>query len=103
MIPDTLAELPVIAIADEAFAENSVVQKITFGMNISSVGLNAFDNCTSLKGVYITSFNANSFHPYVGILDGADNCLFYVPKEVYASNYLVNYFWGPFFEILKSY
>lgn len=103
VIPDTLAGLPVTAIAAGAFVDNSVIEKITFGVNIASVGLNAFNGCTALKGIYITSPDANSFHPFVGILDGADGCTFYVPKEVYATNYLTDYFWGPLFDRLKSY
>lgn len=103
VIPDTLAGLPVTAVAAGAFAENSVVEKITFGVNVSSVGLEAFKNCSALRGIYITSLDANSFHPFVGILDGADNCSFYIPQSVYASDYLTDYFWGPLYDRMKSY
>ena len=102
-IPDTLAGLPVTAISARAFADNTIVEKITFGVNIASAGLNAFNGCTTLKGIYITSLDANSFHPSNGILDGADNCSFYIPKEVYASDYLTDYFWGPLYDRMKSY
>lgn len=102
-IPDTIDGVSVTSIAAGAFANNTTVQKITFGLNVTSVGLNAFNGCNALQGIYITSLDANSFHPYEGILNGADNCSFYVPKDVYATEYLTDYFWGAFNKRMKSY
>lgn len=102
-IPDTIIGLPVKNISAGAFSGNPAVEKITFGKNIESVGVGAFDNCPALKGIYITSLDPNSFHPSKNILDGADNCFIYVPKQVYGSEYLIDYFWGALVAKLKSY
>lgn len=102
-IPDTIAGLPVTTVAAQAFAGNATVQKITLGVNINSVGTNAFYNCSALGGIYITSLDPNSFHPAVGLLSGADSCVIFVPQESYASDYLTDYFWGAFTGRLKGY
>ena len=106
-IPDYIAGIPVTEIAERAFADDTAVVKIVFGKNINLVGENAFSGCTSLTGVYITSLDPNSFHPALNIFDGADNCAFYIPAEVFASDYLPDYFWGawgaPDMSRLKSY
>lgn len=104
VIPDTLAGLPVTGLADGCFAGDTVVTKITFGVNIGSVGNGAFSGCSSLRGVYITSLDPDTYHPAPNVFDGLKNCAFYVPKEVYASDYIVDYFWGGLdSDMLKSY
>lgn len=103
-VPDTLASLPVTTIADECFKGNTALKNITFGVNISSVGMDVFDGCTSLRGVYITSLDPDSYHPASDIFDGLPDAAFYVPESVYASDYVINYFWGAFDSTrLKSY
>lgn len=104
VIPDTLAGLSVSQLADGCFMNNQTVTKITFGVNIASVGRDVFSGCTSLKGVYITSLNPDTYHPAQDVFDGLTGCAFYVPKEVYASDYIVDYFWGRLSgDLLKSY
>lgn len=105
VIPDTLAGLPVSTLSDGCFADGTTVQKITFGRNISTVGSGVFDGCSGLRGVYITSLDPNTYHPSPDVFVGAKvGCAFYVPKEVYASDYLVDYFWGSLDgDMLKSY
>lgn len=93
VLPDTLAGLPVTNIADRAFADNTIVTKITFGKNISSVGENAFDGCVALSGVYITSLDPDRFHVSNNLLQGADKCYMYVPQEAYTA-YKFDYFWS---------
>lgn len=102
-IPDTLAGLPVEVIEADVFAGNQNIRKITFGVNINSVGVEAFKNCSALEGIYITSLDPNSFHPANGILDGADKCFIYIPEKVFASDYLTDYFWGALINRLRSY
>lgn len=102
-IPHTVAGLPVKTIGTNVFANNAVVEKITFGKNIESVGTGAFVGCDALKSIYITSPDPDSFHPARGLLDGADNCTIYVPAETYASEYVIDYFWGALASRLKSY
>lgn len=104
VIPDTLAGLPVVGLADACFKGNTVVTKITFGINMASVGEEVFTGCINLRGVYITSLDPNTYHPAITVFDGLKNCAFYVPKEVYASDYMVDYFWGRLdSDMLKSY
>lgn len=93
-IPDYIAGIPVTEIADGAFADDTAVTKITFGKNINTVGQNVFSGCSKLTGVYITSLDPSSFHPSLNIFEGAENCVFYIPNEVYASNYMTDYFWS---------
>ncbi len=92
-IPSTLAGLPVTKISSGAFAGNTAVKKITLGENITTVGENAFDGCTALEGVYVTSTDPDKFHVSENILSGADNCYMYVPQEAY-TDYKFDYFWS---------
>lgn len=94
-VPDSLMGLPVTTLADNCFAGNTVLQKITFGRHISTVGLSAFNGCTQLSGIYITSESPNTFHPPASMLDSLPGCAFYVPSDVYM-DYLLDYFWGYF-------
>ena len=41
------------AIADQAFANVSKIQKVTIGINITSIGKKAFFKCKKLKNVII--------------------------------------------------
>lgn len=100
VIPDTLAGLPVKKVSDNAFAGNATVTKITLGSNIASVGENAFNGCSALAGVYVTSLDPDKFHVGSNIFQGADNCYMYVPQEVYTA-YKFNYFWS-FLDASKS-
>ena len=103
-IPDMIAGIPVTEIGANVFAGNTNIKKITFGVNVNTVETGAFRGCYSLEGIYITSYDPDSYHPAKDVLDGADNCSFYLPEEVYASKYLPNYFWGAMDrERLKSY
>lgn len=101
-IPDTLAGLPVTSIADGAFANNSSVTTIHFGLNISFVGQRVFSGCNHLTEIYISSLNPDSFHPSNTTLEGAPNCYFYVAQSVF-SEYKLNYFWGYVGDRLRMY
>lgn len=92
VIPDTLAGLPVTTIANDAFANNSMITKLTLGKNIATVGENVFKGCEALEGVYVTSLDPDSFHVSSNILQGAENCYIYVPKDAYME-YKFDYFW----------
>ncbi len=92
VLPDTLAGIPVTAIADDCFAGNTVLKKLTFGRNIASVGRGAFDGCVNLKEIYITSPDPTTFRPPETILDGLDGCAFYIPSDRYYA-YSTDYFW----------
>ncbi len=103
-LPDKVLGIPVCEIAAGAFADDTAVEKITFGMNINTVGAGAFAGCTNLKGIYITNPDPNAYHPARDVLQGADGCSFYLPADVYASKFLPDYFWGALDkDRLKSY
>ena len=64
VVPDTLKVvlnssevkvLPVIAIEDDVFAENSFIEDVTIGANILKIGNNAFYGCSALKTVNMSS------------------------------------------------
>ncbi|MCD7728622.1 MAG: leucine-rich repeat protein [Clostridia bacterium] len=50
-IPDTYNGLPVTAVADNAFANNTVIVIIIIGKNVTSVGNNAFYGCTAVNSI----------------------------------------------------
>lgn len=56
-IPDTVKingyKFQVTAIAKDAFAKNKKIKSVTIGKNVTSIGGNAFLNCSSLKSVQI--------------------------------------------------
>ena len=51
VIADTYRGLPITSIADDAFANNGTITKITMGANIREIGENAFKNCSDLESV----------------------------------------------------
>ena len=51
VIADTYKGLPITSIADDAFANNGTITKITMGANIREVGENSFKNCSALERV----------------------------------------------------
>lgn len=52
VIPDEYEGLPVIAISDNAFKNNSDIQSLTTGDSLVTIGAYAFQNCTSLTSIY---------------------------------------------------
>lgn len=56
VIPDSIDNMPVTEIADEAFKENSITD-IEIGKNIKAIGEKAFSECKELKYVI---WNSNS-------------------------------------------
>ena len=48
VIPDEIDGKPVLRFADFAFKDNHSIQKVTFGSNITTIGLGSFYNCRSL-------------------------------------------------------
>lgn len=55
IIPDTIDNLPVTSIGDNAFKNNNNIKSITFGESIINVGDNAFEGCINLTNVYMNS------------------------------------------------
>ena len=49
VIPDTYEGLPVTAIGDMAFDENSKITSVTLGKNVTEIGAGAFDRCELLQ------------------------------------------------------
>lgn len=92
-IPSTLAGLPVIKIASECFQNNSVLEEIVLGENISVIENGAFSGCSKLRAIYLTSENPTVLSPPADFLDGLDDCYIYVPQIAY-NDYLFDYFWS---------
>lgn len=62
-IPDTVTvggiTYKVTSIADNVFADNKKITKVTVGKNVTAIGKDAFKNCTKLKKVEIKSTTLN--------------------------------------------
>ena len=53
VLPDTRGGLPVTSIGDEAFSDCSQLTGVTIGNNVTSIGKRAFEACTSLTSLTI--------------------------------------------------
>ena len=102
IIPDELAGVAVAKIGKEAFNGNTNLSKITFGKNISEVGLYAFMGCSNLKAIYITTTDPSIYHVSSTVLDGLNDCYFYIPKSA-SNDYKMDYFWGYISDYLRTY
>src|ERR1039458_10085747 len=51
-IPDTISGLPVTSIGTNAFSECTSLTSFTIPSSVTSIGTNAFTGCTSLTSVY---------------------------------------------------
>ena len=69
-VPDTITidgiKYKVTSVADNAVAKNKKITKVVIGKNVTSIGKNAFKNCTKLKTVEVKStvlnkIGANAF------------------------------------------
>ena len=49
VIPDTIDELPITEIGDEAFFNNTTLRKITVPQTVERIGVRAFKGCTMLS------------------------------------------------------
>lgn len=54
-IPDTIEDLPVVEIAESAFAGSTTVTSVTMGENVQLIGEFAFLQCTSLEEIQLNS------------------------------------------------
>lgn len=54
VIPTTIADVPVVAIGDQAFSENQSLISVVIPDSITSIGSGAFYNCTGLQSIEIT-------------------------------------------------
>ena len=59
VIPGTYNGVPVIAIGDDAFCDNSDIEELTISEGITSIGMAAFANCGMLKSVSLPSSISN--------------------------------------------
>lgn len=50
-IPNEIYGVPVKAIGESAFAQETALQSVTFGQNVKAIGANAFGGCTALAAV----------------------------------------------------
>ena len=53
VVPETILGMPVVAIDELAFYNNSIVRSITIPDSVTFIGQYAFLNCSSLTGIHI--------------------------------------------------
>ncbi len=90
IIASTYEGKPVKSIYDEAFYDNDNITSVTIPDSITSIGMDAFYNCNSLTGVYITDLAAWCEISFDFYYDESyrSNPLYYA-KNLYINNELV--------------
>jgi uncharacterized repeat protein (TIGR02543 family) len=90
-IPSTLDGLPVVAIADDVFYGSYDLKSVSFPSSITSIGANAFKNCTelttvSLSSTSITRIEENTFMgcPITSI--SLPDTLTYIGKKAFSNS-----------------
>ncbi|MDA7890200.1 leucine-rich repeat protein, partial [Akkermansiaceae bacterium] len=75
VIPETINDLPVTAIEDEAFKGLSSLTGITLPEGITSIGASAFEGCTGLSGIVlpdsVTSLGSAAFKGCTGLTEAS--------------------------------
>lgn len=72
VLPDSIDGLPLIAIAEEAFAEQGNLRALYIPDSVRDVGFGAFKGCNSLSTLRTPVIEVSS-HPYFGALFGASS------------------------------
>lgn len=62
VIPDTINNLPVLGIADLAFANNDLIKTLQVNENILFVGEEFINNCVNLESLTLEGLNASSIY-----------------------------------------
>ena len=70
VIPDTIGELPVTAIAPDAFAGKGSIKAISVPDTVTSIGVGAFRGCTAMTSLRTPVYTCEDA-PYFGALFGA--------------------------------
>ncbi len=72
VLPDTVEDKPVVAIAEKAFSE-SPVEALYIPDSVVAIGLGALEKCNSLRTLRTPVVTAGDVHPYFGALFGASS------------------------------
>lgn len=62
VIPDTINNLPVLGIADLAFANNDLIKTLRINENILFIGEEVFNNCINLESLTLEGINESSIY-----------------------------------------
>lgn len=101
-VPYTYDGKPVLYFEASVFAGNLVVEEIILQNNITVLYDYSFDGCSALQRVVLRQEDPEKIGVGFHLLDGAENCLLYVPEESVAQ-YTLNYFWGHYAGLYRSY
>ena len=106
-IPEKDNDHIVTKIGNKAFKDNHWIESIHLPMTIRRIGARAFDNCSSLKSIYVRrtipiTFN-NDLQRHMRPFEGIDyeNVILYVPKDCYAKYRTANE-WKRFKHIVET-
>lgn len=85
IVPETVAGMPVTAIADKAFSGNKTVKTLELPASVSAIGLDALRMTSSLEALLVNSTTPIEMgHPSTVMYGTNPNLAIYVPEEAYA-------------------
>lgn len=102
-IPDFRDGAKVLSFDASVFAGNTVIEEIRIGRYVYGISDGSFDGCTGLKRLYVApDAQPSECGVYFALLDGAPECMIYVPREK-ATLYINDYFWSRYGAYIVGY
>ena len=91
VVPTHYQGEPLVGIAEDLFAGNTIVARITLQPNVGTLYDGMFRGCTGLRELVLTGEQPSAYAVGDGLMDGA-RFMIYVPGSA-VDNYRRNYFW----------
>lgn len=102
-IPDFYQGKKVLSFDPSVFAGNTVIEEIRVGKYVYGIADYSFSGCTGLKRLYMPKdVQPSQCIAYFALLDGAPECMVYVPAEK-VSAYVNDYFWSRYGAYIVGY
>ncbi len=98
VLPVSYNDIPVTEFRAETFAGDEILLEVTIQENIRQIYDGSFAGCSSLQRIHLQQTDPEKCSVSEGLLAGTSGIL-YVPAEQ-VSNYMTNYFWSRFSDVL---